>query len=302
MLNFPTSRVEVSELRIPIHGLSSDLCGTTLVQLSDFHFGQGALPMPLLQETVGIVQQIQPDLICYTGDFINGDPGAIASLCHSLQAIHGKFGTVAVLGNHDYFEAGSADTITRFLESINIRVLQDEVCYPLGPGLAIVGFQSFFAHNELVTLDPDRVLAKIPRGVPTIALTHCPRYSELLGGRTIDLHLAGHTHGGQLAFPGVGPLLPKFWEWFNLLPHWLQSRLLTILPPPMMHNQDCQYIRGLYLRHQGYLYVNRGLGTHFPGRLFCRPEITVITLVAADLEAHTQRDSVGALVRAEIST
>lgn len=302
MLNFPTARVEVSELRIPIQGLSSDLCGTTLVQLSDFHFGQGALPAPLLQETVGIVQQIQPDLICYTGDFINGDPGAITSLCRSLQAIQGKFGTFAVLGNHDYCEPGSAATITRFLESINIRVLQDEVCYPLGSGLAIVGFQCLFAHSNLVTLDPDRVLAEIPREVPTIALTHCPRYCELLGGRTIDLHLAGHTHGGQLAFPGVGPLLPKFWEGFNQLPHWLQSRLLKILPRRMMHNQDCQYVRGLYPRHQGYLYVNRGLGTHFPGRLFCRPEITVITLVSADLETHNQRDSVGALARTEIKT
>jgi len=78
-------------------------------------------------------------------------------------------------------------------------------------------------------------------------------------GQRANLVLAGHSHGGQIRLPGIGP----------------------IFTPPL----GKKYVSGLYrFPHAdttSLLYVNRGLGTvGLPLRLWCPPEITLITLSA----------------------
>jgi predicted MPP superfamily phosphohydrolase len=69
----------------------------------------------------------------------------------------------------------------------------------------------------------------------------------------IDLMLSGHSHGGQIRLPFVGPM---------------------VLPP-----MGRRYYEGLYRFKGMQLYVNRGIGTvGVPFRLNCPPEITVLTL------------------------
>jgi hypothetical protein len=80
---------------------------------------------------------------------------------------------------------------------------------------------------------------------------------EDLNGTNVDLYLAGHTHGGQIALPFYGAIitLSKFGK---------------------------KYESGEYRVGNTILYVNRGLGLaggfNPKMRFFARPEITVFDL------------------------
>ena len=102
--------------------------------------------------------------------------------------------------------------------------------------------------------DAEAALANWREGVPTILLAHEPDFADqfLADGR-IQLQLSGHTHGGQVRMPGVGPLvLPRYGQ---------------------------KYHNGLYRVGQGQVYTNRGIGVIDPAvRLNCPPEITEFVL------------------------
>ena len=57
MLNFPSRRVEVCRLQIPIENLPTHLAGTRLVQLSDFHYGDRSLPEAILKEAIALAKK-----------------------------------------------------------------------------------------------------------------------------------------------------------------------------------------------------------------------------------------------------
>jgi predicted MPP superfamily phosphohydrolase len=91
-------------------------------------------------------------------------------------------------------------------------------------------------------------------------MAHEPDYADTVmahpRGHLVDLMLSGHSHGGQIRLPFLGPL---------------------ILPP-----LGEKYPEGHYRFNRMQLYVNRGIGTvGLPFRLNCPPEITVITLQSA---------------------
>ena len=289
MLNFPTGRVEVCHVTVPIPNLCPQHHGLRLIQLSDFHFEHSLNGVPhashhpqMMSELVWQVRSLQPDLIVYTGDFINGDhPEAIEILCGFLQKISGRMGNFAVLGNHDSLTRASARQVTHHLEQSNIQVLQNEVCYPCGPGLAIVGFACLWQDMDSLFFDSSPVMNQIPLDIPKIVLAHSPQFSEFLTAWPIELQLSGHTHGGQLALPVIGPLIPLFWRFFSALPRRLQQCWFAKIPQRIRMTENLCFFQGRYAVNQGVLYVNRGIGSHRPGRLFCRPEITVITLLAS---------------------
>jgi predicted MPP superfamily phosphohydrolase len=88
-------------------------------------------------------------------------------------------------------------------------------------------------------------------------MAHEPDYADVVlqhpRGQLVDLMLSGHTHGGQIQLPFIGPM---------------------VLPP-----LGKLYPEGLFHLQHMQLYVNRGIGTvGLPFRLNCPPEITVHTL------------------------
>ena len=100
----------------------------------------------------------------------------------------------------------------------------------------------------------ERLAKEVPSDVPSLLLIHRPSFFRQAARLGFPLSLAGHTHGGQISFPGAQ--------------HHNPSRLIT------------RWTRGLFRDGESLLYVNRGLGViGAPIRLNCPREIALLRLV-----------------------
>ena len=230
--------------------------GFTVALLSDFHYDPYFSLHPL-HTAIGLVNELRPDLIVLTGDFVsiplfgNYAAGAAhaepcAQLLRQMQAPHGRW---AVMGNHD--AATNPDRVTAALRESGIHVLSNQ-------SVAIEKNGSRFWLGGLddvlkQTADISATLQGIPPDEATILMAHEPDYADYAARYPVDLQLSGHSHGGQVRIPFLPPLyLPKLAR---------------------------KYIAGRYQIRELALYTNRGLGTvEIPVRLNCPPEITLFTL------------------------
>jgi predicted MPP superfamily phosphohydrolase len=151
--------------------------------------------------------------------------------------------------------------IPPLFEGLAVRLLKDEatrVCGPDGQVLTLIGIE---CHHDIArdAANLDGVLSAAPLEGPRVLLYHSPELMPQAVEHGIDLYLCGHTHGGQVRLPVVGPVLTS-------------SKL------------GRRYVMGHYHEGQTHLYVSRGVGFEGLGaprvRLFCPPEITLITLGA----------------------
>jgi predicted MPP superfamily phosphohydrolase len=111
-------------------------------------------------------------------------------------------------------------------------------------------------------------------------LSHNPDTAALLQPWRVDLQLSGHTHGGQIVIPGLGPLPRRIDQLRRRLPRrWRRGYLSDRCAKVVRH---WEWSQGLHQVGDNQLYVNRGLGTYLPGRLWCPPEVTVIRLITAE--------------------
>lgn len=245
------------EIEIPLARLPEAFDGFRLVQLSDFHYDEHFSAIPI-RKSVAVVNDLRPDLIALTGDFVTVPilerPASLraaaatvepcAALLHELQAP--KY---AILGNHDAI--ASPDHVVRALESANITVLRNQsVAIERGRDrMWLAGIDDLLRGRP----DMSATLANISEKETTILLAHEPDFADDASLSPVDLQLSGHSHGGQIWIPGIGA-------------PWL---------PPMAR----RYPRGLHQLGNLTLYTNIGIGTiRAPIRINCQPEITVITL------------------------
>jgi len=226
------------------------------VQLSDLHIGSEANWHTISSELQRI-QQLAPDFVVYTGDFVSYDTATQFDQLHEViqHTPLGTLGTAAVFGNHDYGhgwrQSEVANEIGSILTDAHIMLLRNEV-RSFG-GLHIAGIDDFWGTNY----EPERVTAVLAPTHPTIVLCHNPDVVDLPVWNGYEgWILAGHTHGGQVKPP--------------------------FLPPPLLPVQNKRYTAGAFDVGNGrFLYINRGLGNLMAVRFNVRPEITLFTLTAA---------------------
>lgn len=267
--------LSVEKITIPIRDLPERLQGTVIVQLSDFHYDGERLPQRLLRDAIATIPTLNPDLIVFTGDFITNEPDPIYELAAQLSPIAKVFPTYAILGNHDNYWPTANQTVTQALTDINITVLWNQIAYPFGRDLALVGLADYY-HKDFTP----KVLDQLPSTLPRIVLSHNPDTAQHMTPWRIDLQLSGHTHGGQVVIPGVGNLAKHWFKFRKRLPKLLRKSKIPYLSDRCANVVDnWDWAMGLHSVSQNLLYVNRGLGSYAPGRLFCNPEITAITLI-----------------------
>ena len=249
--------LDVTNVRLKLPRLPKSFSGFRLAQISDLHFG-GWMDAERLEEVLSAVSSLSPDLLAITGDFTYGhtrhspqeDRERYADLVRVLSSYTGKFLTVGANGNHDHwvdstvmqwiFQEGGVLSLNN-----NTHLLKNG-----GESLYLAGVDNVWYREDRL----DLVQAQIPREECAILLAHEPDFADTsaLEGR-FDLQISGHSHGGQIVLPFLGP---------PVLPRWGRK-----------------YPRGLYRVGEMFQYTNRGVGMIPPYvRLNCRPEITVFTL------------------------
>ncbi len=272
-----TGPLSVEELTVAIADLPVDLQGTRLVQLSDFHYDGLRLSEAMLEQAIAASNEAEPDLVVLTGDYVTDDPSPIHQLVLRLKHLQSRLGVYAILGNHDICYPHSQAEVTKALSSVGIHVLWNQIAYPLGQGLPLVGLADYWSRE----FKPTPVMSQLGSKTPRIVLSHNPDTAKVLKHWRVDLQLSGHTHGGQIILPGGGPAITLYKTLRRNLPRSIRRWV------PFMQ-KDCakvvrhwEWAQGFHQVGNNQMYVNRGLGTYLPGRLFCPPEVTVINLVAS---------------------
>lgn len=274
-----TGPLTLERRQVTIPDLPLRLRGLRVVQLSDFHFDGIQLSEALLGQAIALANSQAPDLICLTGDFVTREPELIHRLTPYLKRLHSTYGTYASLGNHDLLLGRSRRVITQALETAGISVLWNDTSYPCGPGLALVGLPDFWARD----FQPAPLFNALDPGLPRLVLSHNPDSAAPLQEWRVDLQLSGHSHGGQINLPLVGVVPQYFSQVYLSLPRPWRRRLRPFGAIVRVLDH-WEWAKGFHriANHQGgsnQLYVNRGLGTYWPGRTFCPPEVTVLTLI-----------------------
>lgn len=243
-------RPRLEFVQFPVPAGHERLAGLRIGFLTDTHVGPFIAPRDV-ERAVAILRREAPDLVLLGGDYISESPryapGTASALCELVDIA--PLGCLAVLGNHDL--STDRDRITAALEGCGIRVLRNRSVRidTRGGPLWIAGIDE----TILGRADVAATVAGIPDGSAVIALWHEPDYAEQAAAAGAFAQLSGHSHGGQIRLPGIGPL---------------------VLPPG-----GKRYPAGLYLVNGLHLYTSRGLGAYRPPvRLFCPPEVTIVTL------------------------
>lgn len=215
----------------------ADVPTMRVIHISDLHYKGDSR---YVRHVVTRINALGADLVCVTGDLVEGAthlPGALEILSGIQRPVFG------VPGNHDHLGLASEQQIRRAFSVGGGNWLVETNVLAMAGTLEIVGSSGRVARGS-----PPRPFPARKR----ILLTHYPDTVHELSPGSFDLILAGHTHGGQVR-----------------LPLWNRA---------VLHDTVAPFDRGLFQTAAGPLHVSPGIGTFLMRvRLFCRPEITVIT-------------------------
>ncbi len=252
------SWVEVVDRMLSIPYLPEHLSGTRIAQISDIHLGEYTGPEKLWH-AVEIVNQLAPDMLFLTGDYVTRTAQQADALVDPLRAL--TMPTYGILGNHDLWTDRA--TVADYLAETPVQLLVNQGVEAL-PGLFVGGVDDMWSGRPNVRA----ALADAPTSAVSLLLAHEPDFFDMVvqADAPVAVQFSGHSHGGQVRIPspspdGVGlftraPILPRFGRHYPI---------------------------GLYTVGQRQVYTNRGLGVWpLPYRFNCRPEITLFTLQVGD--------------------
>lgn len=245
-------RPRITQLVVTLPRKHQHLDGLRIAFVTDTHVGPSFSADRLLPITEAL-QREKPDILLFGGDFISESPRFLKSAIPALASMvpTARFGAYAVLGNHDISNIRSR--ITKPLREIGVQVLENEaVCIKTDRGdLWIAGVDDAMLGKANV----EATFLQVPSDAASLCLWHEPDYAGTAEEYGPFLQLSGHTHGGQVRLPMLGPLaLPRLGR---------------------------RYASGRYQIGDMTLYVSNGIGVYRPPvRLNCPPELVFVRLIS----------------------
>jgi predicted MPP superfamily phosphohydrolase len=249
-------QIETTHQIITLEKLPAQFHGLRVVQLSDVHHSP-FLDEERINEAVRMANDLRPDLVALTGDYISHSRDYIGPCARALGRLRAPHGVFAVLGNHDHWTDGAM--MRDALADHGVRVLCNESAR-IERGLSYIrlaGVDDMMVKRD----DLRKALEETSWGETRILLSHNPAIIREAARAGVDLVLSGHTHGGQI-------------NW-RLLTGRKDRKIARWLRRPSR-----RLMRGHAQLGSTQLYVNRGLGTVIvPLRYGCPPEITLLEIV-----------------------
>ena len=248
-------RLGVQPVTIPIPLLPDPFNQVRIVQLTDIHHGP-YLDVERVEHAVELTNGLEPDVIVLTGDYVHRSAEFIKPCFGALARLRAPLGVFGVLGNHDHWEGAEATRAAMRRAGIQELTNRGTWVERYGSRLYFAGVDDLWEGKQ----DLAAALAEVPQDGCAVLLSHNPDYfPEAVKDWRVRLMLAGHTHGGQVVLPFVGPLIV-----------------------PSRYGR--KYASGLVTEHNQSVYVSRGVGTITPPvRLNCPAEVSLITLVGGSM-------------------
>lgn len=192
----------VSNYEVSVNKKSSSLEELHIVVVSDIHLGW-IVGIDRLRQMAETVNALDPDLILFAGDIVDEgvDLAAEQEMPQVLNTLHPRYGTFAVMGNHEYI-SGQAETTIGFLNQNGIRVLRDQ-SVEIKNAFYVIGRDEASRHrfDGQKRLELTEIMENVNVGqLPIILVAHEPSNLQEVDQAGIDLQFSGHTHLGQL-FP-----------------------------------------------------------------------------------------------------
>ncbi len=272
--------ITLEQRTVSFPNLPESFHGYKIGFLTDIHLGL-FLPPSWIEEALTILQEQQPDILVLGGDYIllednplwslvglvrntsylsMSSKATAAAIYREVSDIVSRYsfrdGTLAVAGNHDHWNYSPLFQQI-FSEAPAIQLLINREVSVTKGGDTI----SFYGADDFLTGTPTDLPPRQssgPNAAVRVLISHNPDYVSALlrdSAAHFDLALCGHTHGGQIRVPGLGPLAVQI--------------------------RDPRFSAGLVAtgNPSQYVYTSRGLGTvGVPFRVSCPPEVTVLTL------------------------
>ncbi len=248
---------EVEYLELAVERLPEAFSGLRILHLSDLHITRWTRELEHCRQQIDI---LNADIAVITGDLGHRSwkwKKSLPNVQRLISAIHAPLGTFFILGNHDSSDLGSALAASGPIMLTNESVIIERD----GQRLAIIGV----AQHRRSDTDIPTAMQQVRADDFKLMLLHYPDLIHAAVAVGVDVCLAGHTHGGQICFPDGSPIIGH-----------------DVLPPNMC--------TGLNRFSDTWLVVNRGLGkAGLRLRLFCPPQIIMLTLRSASLVSAANR-------------
>lgn len=209
------SFIEPKILRITEYDINLSLTEPLKIAVvSDLHIGPYK-GKQFTQKLVRTVNNTLPDIVLLVGDFVYAEESDLSAL-EPLKELRASLGVFGVLGNHDqgqhatflgerYFTFNRGEDIADALENMGVQMLRNTHIVSRGvDALALAGIDDLWTGDAKLA----EALTDVPENLTTILLSHNPSVIEDSLSRRADLIVSGHTHGGQIRLPGIGPLRP----------------------------------------------------------------------------------------------
>lgn len=247
--------LKVENVKLKLPRLPRVFSGFRMGQISDIHMG-GWMNVDRFRHVADVVIVQKPDVLLITGDFLTGhrfNDGSmqdVKDLTTVLSPLAKSIPTFAILGNHDYWS--NPEAVREMLRVCEIPDLTNTVFRLTREDkhLYLCGVDDIWEGDVRL----DDVVSQLMDNSAAILLAHEPDFADTSAATgKFDLQISGHSHGGQVVIPFVGP--------------------------PILPYLGRKYPSGLYKVVEMFQYTNRGVGMITPAvRFNCLPEITIFTL------------------------
>ena len=260
--------LKVRNVNLKFINLPKEFNGLKVIQISDFHIGSLLNHPDFVEEIIEKVNSLNPDILLFTGDFVNNVSEEMDNFLSLLSNFKSKLGKYSILGNHDYGEYVPWKSEKERLANLNrLKELERNIGFDLllnenrkiiigNEEIELIGVENWGLPPFPQYGDLKKAMENTEQNSFKILMSHDPTHwdAQVLDHSNIDLTLSGHTHGAQFGIEIPG------WRWSPV---------------------NLRYKRwgGLYTEGNQNLYVNTGIGyIGFPGRVGMPPEITVLEL------------------------
>lgn len=256
---YSTDHVVIKNEIIHNTAIPASLNNKKIAFISDIKYNE-FMNKKRLEKMMSSLASADPDIVIFGGDIFSDtktkpiDSKTVKELTTILNKIKAPLGKFAVYGDTDLQDQESKKIVDKILFDSDFEILSNakiKIRNGTNSSITFIGLDPLINGN----LNFKKTFENLSDEEFVIMITHCPDLmnNSEINTKYINVILSGHSLGGQIRLPIIGPLTKV--------------------------EGAIHYTHNNYVINNTQLFVSNGLGTtNYDMRLFARPEITILHL------------------------